>query len=58
MGEHTMTREMNLRVPPTDNTGTIILLLVILAILGFIGYRYWYLPRVNGEGKFPWERKS
>jgi hypothetical protein len=58
MGEHTMIREMNLRVPPTDNTGTIILLLVILAILGFIGYRYWYLPRVNGEGKFPWERKS
>jgi len=58
MGEHTMTREMNLRVPPTDNTGTIILLLVILAILGFIGYRYWYLPRMNGEGKFPWERKS
>ena len=58
MGEHTMTRQMNLRVPPTDNTGNILLLLVILAILGFIGYRYWYLPRMNGEGKFPWERKS
>ena len=53
-----MTRQMNLRVPPTDNTGTIILLLVILAILGFIGYRYWYLPKMNGDGKFPWERKS
>lgn len=59
MGEHTMTRQMNLRVPPTDQTGTIVLLLVILAILGFIGYRYWYLPRMNGgDGKFPWERKS
>ena len=59
MGEHTMTREMNLRVPPTDQTGTIVLILVILAILGFIGYRYWYLPRMNGgDGKFPWERKS
>lgn len=58
MGGHTMTREMNLRVPPTDNTGNVILGLVILAILGFIGYRYWYLPRVSGDGKFPWERKS
>ncbi|MFA5267291.1 MAG: S-layer protein [Methanoregula sp.] len=58
MGEHTMTREMNLRVPPTDQAGNIILILVILAILGFIGYRYWYLPKKNGDGKFPWERKS
>jgi len=58
MGVHTMTREMNLRVPPTDHTGDIILVLVILVILGFIGYRYWYLPRMNGDGKFPWERKS
>jgi hypothetical protein len=58
MGEHTMTREMNLRVPPTDRTGDIILLLVILAILGFIGYRYWYLPKKNGDGNFPWERKN
>lgn len=58
MGGHTMTRQMNLRVPPTDNTGNVILALVILAILGFIGYRYWYLPRVRGDGKFPWERKS
>jgi len=58
MGVHTMTREMDLRVPPTDHTGDIILVLVILVILGFIGYRYWYLPRMNGDGKFPWERKS
>jgi len=58
MGVHTMTREMNLRVPPTDRTGDIILMLVILVILGFIGYRYWYLPKMNGDGKFPWERKS
>jgi hypothetical protein len=58
MGEHTMTRAMNLRVPPTDNTGTVIFILVILAILAFVGYRYWYLPKINGDGKFPWERKS
>ncbi|MCK9579080.1 MAG: S-layer protein [Methanoregula sp.] len=58
MGEHTMTREMDLRVPPTDMSGTIITLLIILLILGAVGYRYWYLPKVNGDGKFPWERKN
>lgn len=58
MGEHTMTKQMNLRVPPNDMTGTIIALLVILALLGIVGYRYWYLPKINGDGKFPWERKS
>lgn len=58
MGEHTMTREMNLRVTPTDMSGTIITFLILLIILGAVGYRYWYLPRINGNGKFPWERKS
>ena len=58
MGEHTMTREMNLRVVPTDMTGTIITLLIILLIIGFVGYRYWYHPRVNGDGKFPWDKKN
>jgi hypothetical protein len=58
MGVHTLTRQMNMRVPPADNSGTIIIVLVILVILGFVGYRYWYLPRINGDGKFPWERKS
>jgi hypothetical protein len=58
MGVHTLTRQMNTRVPPADNSGTIILVLVILVILGVVGYRYWYLPRINGDGKFPWERKS
>jgi hypothetical protein len=58
MGTHTMTRQMNLRVPPADMTGTIVFLLIVLVIIGFAGYRYWYLPKVNGDGKFPWERKS
>ncbi|MDD1685340.1 MAG: S-layer protein [Methanoregula sp.] len=58
MGVHTLTRQMNMRVPPADNSGTIIFALVILVILGAVGYRYWYLPRTNGDGKFPWERKS
>jgi len=58
MGVHTLTRQMNTRVPPADNSGTIIFMLVILIILGVVAYRYWYLPRINGDGKFPWERKS
>jgi len=58
MGTHTLTRQMNLRVPPTDITGTIILVVIVLIIIGFVGYRYWYLPKVNGDGTFPWERKS
>jgi hypothetical protein len=58
MGVHTLTRQMNIRVPPADNSGTIIFMLVILVILGVVAYRYWYLPRTNGDGKFPWERKS
>jgi hypothetical protein len=58
MGDHTMKRDMNLRVPPSDRTGDLILLLIVLVLVGFAGYRYWYLPKVNGDGKFPWERKN
>jgi hypothetical protein len=58
MGVHTLTRQMNMRVQPADNSGTIIFGLVILVILGVIGYRYWYLPRTNGNGKFPWDKKN
>jgi len=58
MGVHTYTRQMNLRVTPTDNSGSIILVLLVLAVIGILAYRYWYLPRKNGDGTFPWERKS
>jgi hypothetical protein len=58
MGVHTITRQMNLRVPPADNTGNLILGLIVLGVLGFLAYRYWYLPRVNGDGKFPWDKKN
>jgi hypothetical protein len=58
MGVHTQNRQMNLRVPAADNSGTIITLLIIIVILGFIGYRYWYLPRIKGDGKFPWDKKN
>jgi hypothetical protein len=58
MGVHTITRQMNMRVPPADNSGTVIFALILLVIIGFIGYRYVYLPKVSGDGKFPWERKN
>jgi hypothetical protein len=58
MGLHTLVRQMNLRVTPADSSGTILFGLVILVILGGLIYRYWYLPRTNGDGKFPWERKN
>jgi hypothetical protein len=58
MGQHTVVRPMNLRVTPADTSGNIILMLIVLGILGFAGYRYWYLPKKNGNGSFPWERKN
>jgi hypothetical protein len=58
MGVHALTRQMNLRVPPADNSGNLILGILLIGILGFLAYRYWYLPKANGDGKFPWERKS
>jgi len=58
MGPHTLTRQMNVRVTPSDNSGTVIFVILILGILGFAGYRYWYLPKKNGNGSFPWERKN
>jgi hypothetical protein len=58
MGVHTLSRPMNVRVPPADMSGTIVFGLIILVIVGVIGYRYWYLPRINGDGKFPWDKKN
>jgi hypothetical protein len=58
MGAHTQTRQMNLRVSATDQSGTIIIGLIIVAILGFVAYRYWYVPRRNGNGKLPWDKKN
>ncbi len=58
MGAHTLSRPMTLRVTPADNSGNLILEVILLAVLGFLVYRYWYLPKKNGDGKFPWERKN
>ena len=58
MGAHALTRQMNMRVPPADNSGNIVLALIVLGILGFLAYRYWYLPSKKGDGTFPWVKKN
>ena len=58
LGTHTVVRPLSLHVVPQDYTGTIIIVLLIVIAGGFIAYRYWYLPRKNGNGAFPWVKKS
>ncbi len=58
LGTHTVTFPMSLRVTPEDYTGTIILIVIIAAIAGFLAYRYWYLPKKNGNGALPWVKKN
>jgi len=58
LGNHTFTRPMTLRVPPSDNTGSVILGILILGVLAFLAYRYWYLPRKNSDGMFSWVKKN
>jgi hypothetical protein len=58
MGTHTMTRQMNLRVPPADTSGTVIFGIIVICVLAFVAYRYWYLPKTQGNGKFPWDKKN
>lgn len=58
LGTHTISKSMSLRVVPEDYTGTIILLVILLLIGGFLAYRYWYLPRKNGNGALPWVKKN
>jgi len=45
-------------VPAADNSGNLLLGLIVLVILGFVAYRYWYLPKKNGAGKLPWVKKN
>jgi hypothetical protein len=58
LGTHTMTKPMSVRVVPEDYTGAIIAVSLILIAGGFIVYRYWYLPRKNGNGAIPWVKKN
>jgi len=58
LGIHTITEPMSLRVIPVDYTGTIIIVILVLLAGGFLVYRYWYLPRKNGNGALPWVKKN
>jgi hypothetical protein len=58
LGAHVVERQLSLRVPPTDHSGTILLGILGLAVLGFCLYRYWYVPRKNGSGALPWVKKN
>jgi hypothetical protein len=58
LGFHTFTQPMSLRVPPSDSSGSIIFGIIVLVIIGFLVYRYWYLPHKKGDGTFPWVKKN
>jgi hypothetical protein len=58
LGTHTVVYPMSLRVTPQDYTGAIILVLIIVLAGAFIAYRYWYIPRKNGNGALPWVKKN
>ena len=58
LGTHTVVQPMSLRVDPSDPTGGLVLLVLVIAVAGFLAYRFWYLPRKNGDGALPWVRKS
>jgi hypothetical protein len=58
LGTHTVSREMSLRVVPGDSSGGLIVMLLGIIGIGAVAYRFWYLPRKNGEGTLPWAKKS
>ena len=58
LGTHTISSPMSVRVIPEDNTGMFLLVLLIIIVGGILAYRYWYLPRKNGNGALPWVKKS
>jgi len=58
LGTHTVIHPMSLRVTPQDYTGTILLVIIIVLAGGFVAYRYWYIPRKNGNGALPWVKKN
>ncbi|MDD1716468.1 MAG: S-layer protein, partial [Methanolinea sp.] len=58
IGTHTVVFPMTLRVIPEDYTGIILIVLIIAIVAGFLVYRYWYLPRKNGNGALPWVKKN
>ncbi|MEI8331949.1 MAG: hypothetical protein WCF90_09950 [Methanomicrobiales archaeon] len=45
-------------MPVVDGSCNIILVLIIIATLGLVASRYWYLPRKNGDNTHPLVRKN
>lgn len=58
LGTHTVSREMSLRVDPGDSSGGLILMLLGVIGVGAVAYRFWYLPKKNGDRVLPWVKKS
>jgi hypothetical protein len=58
LGTHTVFREMSLRVVPGDSSGGLIMMLLGIIGIGAVAYRFWYLPRKNGDGALPWVKKN
>jgi hypothetical protein len=58
LGTHTVFQQMSLRVDPGDSSGGLILLLLGVICVGAVAYRFWYLPKKNGDRAFPWVKKS
>ena len=57
LGTHTVFQEMSLRVVPGDSSGGLIMMLLGVIGVGIVAYRFWYLPKKNGDGALPWVRK-
>lgn len=57
-GAHTVTRTMSVHVLPSEGMGGMLPLLGGFLLVGFVGYRYWYLPRRNASGALPWLKKN
>jgi hypothetical protein len=58
LGTHSISKPLSLRVTPADYSGAVIVVVLILLAAGFLAYRYWYLPRKNGNGALPWVKKN
>ncbi|MCU0630671.1 MAG: S-layer protein [Methanoregulaceae archaeon] len=58
LGTHSISKPLSLRVTPADYSGAVIIVVLILLAAGFLAYRYWYLPRKNGNGALPWVKKN
>lgn len=58
LGTHTEVRQMSLRVTRDDPAGLILVIVLVIIAGVLLAYRYWYLPRKDGNGALPWVKKS